>query len=177
MVDRRVRCICFGPGGCSARAHAAGQFVYTPRITVKADQPPEIEQETLFETYAPAGGADARSHYGDSVRAGTRRLLSRRSQRQVGFGHCRGDAKVPVVQRPRFYRQARRPDAAKAWPRFGHCGSFGAQTRCAKVLLDALEFGGSAVVGPSCARDKVLGTVPDASSVRAVHQRFQQRGL
>ena len=55
---------------------------------------------------------------------------------------ARGDAEIPVGERPRFHRQTRRADVAEAGSRLGHRGSFGAQAGCTQVLRDTLNVDG-----------------------------------
>ncbi len=102
-----------------------------------------------------------------------------RPHRQVGFEHDCGDGKISVGPRSRFHRQARRPDAAKAGARLGHCGRFGAQTSSAKVLRRAFEFdvpaaGREGDIRSGCAAGAILAAAERGKS-NCLRQRLRLR--
>ena len=107
----------------------AGKFI---TFRIDASQPQE-KQEASLEADAHAEGAHGGSHIGNPVRARSRRLLSRRPERQMGLQHRRRDAEIPVGQRHRADGQARRRNASKARARFGHRRRLGSK---AGMLLD-----------------------------------------
>jgi hypothetical protein len=84
-------------------------------------QEKEIQQKTSrVQTRTHPKGPHAAANIRNSIRPGTRRLLSRRSQRQMGFEHSSSHAKVPIRKRPKLQRQNRCPQPAKTRPGLRH---------------------------------------------------------
>jgi hypothetical protein len=118
---RHFLCSCSGDVWCVLRVSDGGRG---RGAAVLVHREEKSQKETLLEARPGSKSSHARPHLGNSVGPRERRLLPRRSQRQMGRRYCRGAPKIPVVARYRRFRQARRANSSETWPGLRHRRSF-----------------------------------------------------